>query len=116
MASQPPALERALERSGDTDYRIPEGESRNEVTGRVESFLEEMGRKHRQGRNLVVTHGGVLSIMVRQVLHILPEYPRRFFLPNAALNIFEYKDGNWFVKTLGEVFFHAEDDLGDGIQ
>jgi hypothetical protein len=42
--------------------------------------------------------------------------PRRFYLPNTAINVFEFNGTDWFVKTLGEISFLDSEDLSDGIQ
>lgn len=104
------------EKEAQTDYVIPGGESRQQMLGRVVAFLDDISRLHPKGRVLAVSHGGVLSLLIRHVLQIPFNSPRRYFLPNAALNIFEFSDGKWFVKTLGEISFHETEDLSDGIQ
>jgi len=105
-----------LEKSGIAEYIIPEGESRIQVMERSLEFLSEIGFKHAGKSILAVTHGGVVSSLVRFVMHIPLDAPRRFFLPNTALNIFEFNDSEWFVKTLGDISFLDDEDLSDGIQ
>ena len=105
-----------MEKEARPDYVIPGGESRQEMLGRVVAFLDDISRQHPKGRVLAVSHGGVLSLLIRYMLQIPFNSPRRYYLPNAALNIFEFSEGKWFVKTLGEISFHETEDLSDGIQ
>ena len=109
-------MEGKNEKSGDAEYIIPEGESRQHVLERSKEFLEDIIMKHPGKSVLAITHGGIVSSIVRQVLHIPINAPRRFFLPNTALNIFEYNGTEWFVKTLGDISFLDAEDLSDGIQ
>jgi probable phosphoglycerate mutase len=104
------------EKETNAGYIIPEGESRMQVLERCTSFMQEMLVKHEGRRILAITHGGIVSSMVRYVLHIPLDVPRRFYLPNAAINVFEYNGNEWFLKTLGEISFHEGEDFSDGIQ
>lgn len=104
------------EKETKAEYIIPEGESRKQVLDRCIAFIQEIVIKHEGRKILAITHGGIVSSMVRYVLNIPLDVPRRFYLPNAAINIFEYNGSEWFVKTLGEISFHEGEDLSDGIQ
>jgi 2,3-bisphosphoglycerate-dependent phosphoglycerate mutase len=104
------------EQETNADYVIPEGESRKQVLNRCLSFVQDIAFKHQGKKILAITHGGIVSSLVRYVLNIPFDVPRRFYLPNAAVNIFEYNEKEWFLKTLGEISFHEEEDLSDGIQ
>jgi len=108
--------EGAKEKETNAGYIIPDGESREQVLERCKAFMHEIAFKHQGKKILAITHGGIVSSMVRYVIHIPLDVPRRFYLPNAAINIFEYNDKEWFLKTLGEISFHEEEDLSDGIQ
>jgi len=104
------------EKSGNADYIIPEGESRQQVLDRSKEFLDDIILKHQGKSILAVTHGGIVSSIVRLVLNIPINAPRRFYLPNTAINVFEFNGTEWFVKTLGEISFLDSEDLSDGIQ
>jgi probable phosphoglycerate mutase len=105
-----------MEKENNAEYVIPEGESRQQVLERSILFLEDILLKHQGKRILAITHGGIISSLVRHVLNIPINFPRRFYLPNAALNIFEYNGREWFIKTLGDVSFLDWEELSDGIQ
>jgi broad specificity phosphatase PhoE len=51
---------------------------------------------------VVVAHGGTLSALLRYVLKIPLEVPRRFRLPNAAFNRFVWESGRWYLETWGD--------------
>ncbi len=104
------------EKSGNVEYIIPEGESRQQVLDRSKEFLNDIILKHQGESILAVTHGGIVSSVVRLVLNIPVNAPRRFYLPNTAINVFEFNGTEWFVKTLGEISFLDREDLSDGIQ
>ena len=105
-----------LEKEANPDYTIPGGESRRQVLDRAVAFIDEIASRHENSRILAVTHGGIVSSIVRHIIQISLDTPRRFYLPNAAINVFEWCDKKWFVKTLGEISFHDGEELSDGIQ
>jgi 2,3-bisphosphoglycerate-dependent phosphoglycerate mutase len=108
--------EGSKEKETNSNYIIPGGESRKQVLERCILFMQDIAIKHEGGRILAITHGGIVSSIVRYVLNIPLDTPRRFYLPNAALNVFDYNGSEWFLKTLGEISFHEDEDLSDGIQ
>ena len=66
-------------------------------------YLIEIAEKHHGETIVVVTHGGVLSGFFRHALSIPLEAPRRFEFMNASLNVFTYEEGNWMLRTWGDV-------------
>jgi probable phosphoglycerate mutase len=79
------------------DYVIPGGESTRAVLARSMACLSELVARHPSERLVVVTHGGVLSVVLRHVLGIPLETPRRFALPNAAIHTISYTSQGWRV-------------------
>jgi len=57
-------------KSGDPDYRIPEGESRRECQARHVACLEDLARRCPGQSVLVVSHGGVLRSFMDRALDI----------------------------------------------
>lgn len=91
-------------RSNDPAYRIPEGESKNDLAARAVIFFEDIIQKH--GENeiiLVVTHGGIINMFTRYILGINYGAPRKFSIRNAAINIVQYQDNDWRLITLGDI-------------
>ncbi len=93
--------EAASELSGNPMYQLPGGESKSQLMERAKSFFNEMLTKHKGKKILVISHGGIINVWTKYVLQIPLDKPRRFSLDNAAVNVYEYSNGNWFVKAFG---------------
>jgi probable phosphoglycerate mutase len=94
--------EAAKELSGNPMNHMPDGESKQQLLSRTLSFFEDIALRHTDQRILVISHGGILNVWTRHVLHIPQDTPRRFHLYNTAINIFEFSERHWYLKTLGE--------------
>jgi 2,3-bisphosphoglycerate-dependent phosphoglycerate mutase len=94
--------EAGKELSGDPMNRVPGGESKQQLLSRALEFFKDVAVRHRNQKILVISHGGILNVWTRHVLHIPLDTPRRFHLYNTAVNIFEFSDQRWCLKTLGE--------------
>ncbi len=92
-----------LHRTLGPNYVIPGGESARQQLARNVSCLDEIALRHSGEKVLVVTHGGVVSALFRYALNIPLEAPRRFEFVNAGLNVFAYEEGNWILRTWGDV-------------
>ncbi len=79
------------------------GENRQQVRDRVMTALIEYVEKHHGQQLLVVTHGGVLSTIMRHLLGLSPDVSRPFDLLNASLNVIWAHDDRWLIRTLGDV-------------
>ena len=77
------------------DFRVPGGESADEVYGRTRLFLEELLRRHPQGRVLLVTHGGILRCILKYALALQGSWPLPPSVTNAAYARFTVRDGRW---------------------
>lgn len=89
--------------NGEADYTVPEGESRQNFIKRTADFFNFIAGKYPEKRVLVVSHGGVLSMAIRYILNLDLNTPRRFLLPNTGINIFQCREGLWYIKSLGLV-------------
>jgi broad specificity phosphatase PhoE len=49
----------------------------------------------------VISHGGIVNAVIREILQIPLELPRRFKLPNTGLNIFTFENNCWYLKSMG---------------
>ena len=99
-------------RQGGPDAVIPEGESTRQRFECAIACFEELAGRHAGEQFVVVTHGGVLSCLIRHVLGLPLDAPRRFSRLNGSWNIFlhEPKRGRWTLETWGDVGH-----LGDGL-
>lgn len=94
---------RHYERSrDDSDYRVPTGESRTDVWERSVPVLEAIGRANPGRVVLVVTHGGVLSALLRAALGVPRHAARTFRTPNCAFNHLVFEGGALSVRCLGD--------------
>ncbi len=89
-------------KQGSPDFRIEGGETRRDVLARSSEALQEMARACHVESLCVITHGGVLSVLLRALLGISLETPRRFRLDNCAFNHLRYEHGSFTVETLGD--------------
>ena len=81
----------------------PEGESGVQLIERVMPFLGEVAQKHQQGNVVVVCHKTVCRLLACHIMGVpLSEYRRRVPMENAALNIFESREGSWRVVALND--------------
>ena len=91
----------AKEVAGNPMNVIPGGESKHQLLLRVKVFFEELVKLHEGKKILVISHGGVVNVWTRQVLKIPFDVPRRFYLGNSSISIFNHSDDGWYVRTLG---------------
>ncbi len=89
-------------RSRDPDDAPPDGESTRAMTVRVVAALAELAVLHSGVAIAVVTHGGVLSALLRHVLGLPLDVPRRFAGVNGSWNIFTLETGRWMLETWGD--------------
>jgi probable phosphoglycerate mutase len=85
------------------DFVVPGGESASQRLRHALECLEELGARHKGARIVVVTHGGVLSLLFRHCLGIPPATPRAFSVLNACWNRFDYHQGAFQLVTWGDV-------------
>ena len=89
--------------SSEVDYVPPEGESFSQSSARVLGCLGELARGHAGQQIAIVTHGAVLGAVLRQVVGISPEAPRRFKRFNGSWNVFTFENGAWYLETWGDI-------------
>ncbi len=105
--------EAAMIWSGNADAAVPGGESKNQLRQRVQHFLDEIPVKYPGKRILAVTHGGVVNTIVRLILRIPFEEPRRFKLPNTGLSIFVYEKNEWFMRAMNVISYSNDRHIYD---
>ena len=91
-----------FENSG-PDYAPPGGESARQHEQRVMQSLTELAARHPNEQVLVVTHGGVLNRLLRNVLGIGLDTPRNFKIMNTSINVFGFTDNKWELHTWGDI-------------
>ncbi|MCX7890939.1 MAG: histidine phosphatase family protein [Burkholderiales bacterium] len=96
----------------DPDFRPARGESLMDFRERVLATLGELARAAAGARAAIVTHGGVLGVLYREVKGIPWNAPRDYPLANASINRFVLEAGAWRLEHWGDVD-HLDTTLDD---
>lgn len=101
--SPDPRMDEALRlyRSGSPDARPEGGESMQEVIDRSMSFLHEVGARHLGQTVVVVSHGAWLALLLRQILGVPLDAPRRMHVFNTSLQEVRYQDNELWLWSWG---------------
>ncbi len=94
---------------GGPDAVPPGGEALEDFARRGHDALTQLAQKHPGQKILVVSHGGVLATFLRRVMGVPQTASHTFQTRNCALNIFEYQDDRWTLKTWGAAAHLSED-------
>ncbi len=70
--------------------KMPDGESLDDVSLRVQNFLQDLLAEHQDGNVLIVTHDAVLRVIVLQTLLMGLEYFWRWRFDNASVSVLEW--------------------------
>ena len=85
---------------GDLSARIPGGESGLEVVARYEAVLEEVADAHRGESVLVVSHGGVMCMVLPLLArNLAPDHTRDLPLPNCGVVALEADADGWVARS-----------------
>ena len=87
----------------DPDYRMPEGESINDVLERAHSFLDRVQKDHAGQRVAAVTHGGWIRVVIKDLLGLEQSRAAPFKVFNTSVHHLRYVDGKWWVFSMGDV-------------
>ena len=100
--------------SGDPNYKPDGGESWIETQDRVKDALNEIAENHHNEKILCVTHGGIVSMLLRFCLNIPLNEKRKFAIPNTGINIFEHRhEAGWRLRTWGDISHFNEGEILD---
>ncbi|MGI6084580.1 MAG: alpha-ribazole phosphatase [Acetivibrionales bacterium] len=80
-------------------YKIPDGESLDDVFGRVESFIKENVKTYK--RVLAVTHGGVIRCALSLAL-LSREHFYRFQVDHGSLSYLEFNEYYSYIKAVNK--------------
>lgn len=90
------------------NYTIPNGESYNQVAKRTMDSLSDIIKNHRNQKIVVVTHGGVISPLIRNLLSIPYKTHRKFMISNTSITKLLYNEFGFSILSLGDIA-HLED-------
>lgn len=94
--------------NGTVDGRIPEGESMQELSDRVNAALESCRDLPQGSRPLLVSHGIALGCLVSTILGLPAWAERRLRLRNCSISRVDYQESlwlasGWVVETAGDI-------------
>ncbi|MEC8980501.1 MAG: histidine phosphatase family protein [SAR324 cluster bacterium] len=96
-----PEIYRLFKTAG-ANYVIDEGESTQQLLERALEFIEEIRLRHPQERVVMVTHGGVVRVLMKHVLGLSIDAPTRFIIKNTGIFGLIWNE-NWLVTQMGGV-------------
>ncbi|MEC9383810.1 MAG: histidine phosphatase family protein [SAR324 cluster bacterium] len=96
-----PEIYRLFKTAG-ANYVIDEGESTQQLLERALEFIEEIRLRHPQERVVMVTHGGVVRVLMKHALGLSIDAPTRFIIKNTGIFGLIWNE-NWLVTQMGVV-------------
>ena len=96
-----PEVYRLFKTAG-ANYVIDEGESTQQLLERALEFIEEIRLRHPQKRVVMVTHGGVVRVLMKHALGLSIDAPTRFIIKNTGIFGLIWNE-NWLVTQMGGV-------------
>ena len=96
-----PEVYRLFKTAG-ANYVIDEGESTQQLLERAFEFIEEIRLRHSQERVVMVTHGGVVRVLMKHALGLSIDAPTRFIIKNTGIFGLIWNE-NWLVTQMGGV-------------
>ena len=83
-------------------YVIDQGESTQQLLERALEAIEEIRDRHPQKVAVVVTHGGVVRVLMKHVLGIPLDAPTQFLIGNTGIFRLVWRE-KWIVAEMGAV-------------
>ena len=81
-------------------YVIDQGESTQQLLERALEAIEEIRDRHPQKVAVVVTHGGVIRVLMKHVLGIPLDAPTQFLIGNTGIFRLVWRE-KWLVAEMG---------------
>ena len=94
----------------DPDYRMPDGESINDVLMRAHGFLERVRQKHEGQCVAAVTHGGWIRVLMKDLLGLDQRRVAPFKVFNTSVHHLRWVEDKWWVFSMGDVA-HLDESL-----
>jgi len=91
-----------LFKTAGSKYVIDEGESTQQLQDRALEIVNEIRIKHPEERVLLVTHGGLIRVVMKHSLGLSLETPTRFLIRNTGVFRLVWED-KWLVSLMGGV-------------
>jgi len=91
-----------LFKTGGANYVIDEGESTQQVLYRALEFIEEIRLRHPEQRVVMVTHGGVVRVLMKHTLGLSIDASTSFLIKNTGIFRLVWNE-KWLVSQMGGV-------------
>lgn len=95
-----------LFKTGGANYVIDEGESTQQVLVRALEFIEEIRLRHPEQRVVMVTHGGVVRVLMKHTLGLSLDAPTSFLIKNTGIFRLVWNE-KWLISQM-DVVSHLE--------
>ena len=82
------------------NYIIDQGESTQQLLERALDFIDEIRNRHPQKVAVLVTHGGVVRVLMKHVLGLSLDAPTQFLINNTAIFRLVWRE-KWIVAAMG---------------
>ena len=89
-----------LFKTAGANYAIDKGESTQQLLDRALDVIEEIRNLHPHKVSVLVTHGGVVRVLMKHVLEIPLDTSTQFLISNTAIFRLVWKD-KWIVSEMG---------------
>ena len=100
-----PEIFRLFKTAG-SNYVIDEGESTQQLLDRALEFIEEIRLLQPDQRVVLVTHGGIVRVLIKHTLGLSVCSPTRFMIKNTGIFRLVWKE-KWLVTQMGGVLHLA---------
>jgi probable phosphoglycerate mutase len=84
-------------------YSPPGAESWGEAGDRAMGALHSLVEDYAGETVIAVTHGGILNLVLRRILHIPDTAPRSFEVGNLSLHVLVHDGEQFWLETLGDL-------------
>lgn len=82
---------------------VPGGEGEAAFEARVRAAIEDVTRRHTDGDVLIVTHGGVIQVVLHNVVARASRGIFPFRIQNASITIVESRDGRSVIAGVNDI-------------
>jgi len=89
-----------LFKTAGVNYVIDQGESTQQLLDRALEVIEEIRIRHPQKVAVLVTHGGVVRVLMKHVLGVPLDAPTQFLINNTGIFRLVWRD-KWIVAEMG---------------
>ena len=91
-----------LFKAAGANYVIDQGESTQQLLDRALEAIEEIRIRHPRKVAVLVTHGGVVRVLMKHVLGVPLDAPTQFMISNTGIFRLVWRD-KWIVAEMGAV-------------